>query len=262
MRRSDGASTAHAGRVHGMTARNLVRLTSTLTCAAVLLMSAAFAQAAGAAAVASEQRVVAMFAPHKVRAKPSTNSKVLSRIPTTRPITGMRTKLPLLDRRRDAKGQLWFLVRTPGRANGKPTPPKKGWITSDSTKRTTTVWHLVADLSDRTLKVYRSGEEVKKYSVIIGAPATPTPNGEYFVEESIRLPKSASGEPYALALSARSNVFQEFEGGPGQVAIHGRNNIGGTLGTAVSHGCIRASTGGVTWLSKHVGAGVPVTINK
>lgn len=245
-----------------MTARNLNRLTSTVACATVLLMSAAFAQSAGAASVPSSQRVVAMFAPHKVRAKPSMNSKVVARITTTRPITGMRTKVPVLDTKRDAKDRLWLLVRTPGRAIGQPNPPKKGWITSDATKRTSTVWRMVADLSDRTVKVYRAGKEVKEYSVVVGAPETPTPNGEFFVEESVKLPKSASGEPYALALNARSSVFQEFEGGPGQIAIHGRNNVGGTLGTAVSHGCIRASTGAVTWLSKNIGQGVPITIKK
>lgn len=206
--------------------------------------------------------MVALFSAHGVRSQPDENNKVLARIPSTRPITGERTKLPVLDRKRDAKDKLWLYVRTPGRANGQPNPPKKGWITSDSTKRTQTVWHLVEDLSSRTLRVYRAGNQVKKYKTIVGAPSTATPRGEFFVEESIHLPKNAAGEPYALALSARSNVFQEFEGGPGQVAIHGRNNIGGTLGTAVSHGCIRASTGAVTWLAKHIGQGVPVTIKK
>lgn len=245
-----------------MSARNLGRLTSTVACATALLMSAAFAHSAGAASVPSSQRVVAMFAPHKVRAEPSMNSKVVARVKTTRPITGMRTKLPVLATKRDAKNRLWLQVRTPGRAIGEGNPPKKGWITADDTKRTTTVWRLKIDLSERTLKVYRAGQEQKEYSVVIGAPETPTPNGEFFVEESVKLPKSASGAPYALALSARSSVFQEFEGGPGQIAIHGRNNVGGTLGTAVSHGCVRASTGAVTWLSRHIGQGVPVTIGK
>ncbi|MBJ7354374.1 MAG: L,D-transpeptidase [Thermoleophilaceae bacterium] len=210
----------------------------------------------------ASQRIVALFAAHNVHARPNSNTAVQLRIPITRPITGERTKMPLLARKRDSKGKLWFYVRTPGRTLGKPTPPKKGWITSDSTKRTQTVWGLVEDTSSRTLRVYRAGKEVKKYKTIVGAPTTQTPHGEFFVEESIHLPKNAAGEPYALALSARSNIFQEFEGGPGQIAIHGRNSIGGTLGTAVSHGCIRASTGAVTWLSKHIGQGVPVTIKR
>lgn len=235
---------------------------TSLALAAALILGAAFAQSASATTVAPTQRVVALFAPHKVRAKPNKSSPVQLRIPTTRPITGERTKLPILQTKRDAKGRLWLYVRTPGRTLGHPDPPKKGWITADSTKRTQTVWHLVEDTGSRTLRVYRAGKQVKMYKTIVGAPSTQTPHGEFFVEESIRLPKSAAGEPYALALSARSNVFQEFEGGPGQIAIHGRNNIGGTLGSAVSHGCIRASTSAVTWLSKHIGQGVPVTIKR
>ncbi len=49
------------------------------------------------------------------------------------------------------------------------------------------------------------------------------------------------GGPFALALSARSNALQEFEGGPGQIALHGRDNLGGVLGAAESHGCMRLS---------------------
>jgi hypothetical protein len=36
------------------------------------------------------------------------------------------------------------------------------------------------------------------------------------------MPVSEPGGPFALALSARSDVFQEFDGGPGQIAIDGR----------------------------------------
>ena len=86
--------------------------------------------------------------------------------------------------------------------------------------------------------------------------------GEFFVEESIKLPANAVGAPFALALSARSNVFQEFAGGPGQIALHGLNNVGGTLGTAVSHGCVRLNTAGMRWLAKRIAPGIPVTITR
>ena len=128
--------------------------------------------------------------------------------------------------------------------------------------RSATRWHLIVDTGSREVLTYRNGKRIRTNKVIVGAPSTPTPRGEYFVEENIRLPSDAAGAPYALALSARSSVFQEFEGGPGQVALHGVNNIGGDLGTAVSHGCIRLSTAGITWLAKRIGQGVPVTIRR
>lgn len=68
------------------------------------------------------------------------------------------------------------------------------------------------------------------------------------------------GAPFALALSARSNVLQEFAGGDGQVALHGLANIGGVLGSAVSHGCVRLDNGAMRWLAARIGPGVPVTI--
>ena len=70
----------------------------------------------------------------------------------------------------------------------------------------------------------------------------------------------ASGNPFALATSARSNVLQEFEGGPGQIALHGTNGLSGAPGTAASHGCIRLNTSAITWLARRIGSGVPLTI--
>ena len=39
---------------------------------------------------------------------------------------------------------------------------------------------------------------------------------KFFFEENIQLEPTGIGAPYALALSARSAVFQEFDGGPGR----------------------------------------------
>jgi lipoprotein-anchoring transpeptidase ErfK/SrfK len=55
-------------------------------------------------------------------------------------------------------------------------------------------------------------------------------------------------------------VLQEFGGGPGQIALHGVANLGGTPGTAVSHGCVRLTNPDITWLAARIGPGVPVTI--
>lgn len=96
---------------------------------------------------------------------------------------------------------------------------------------------------------------------MVGKPSTPTPTGRFFVEETVQMQAGEPGGPSALALSARSNALQEFEGGPGQIAIHGRNNLGGTLGTAASHGCIRLATASIDWLATHIGPGIPVTID-
>jgi lipoprotein-anchoring transpeptidase ErfK/SrfK len=108
--------------------------------------------------------------------------------------------------------------------------------------------------------VYRDGHLRRAFVAIVGKPSTPTPLGQFFVEESIVLRPTDVGAPFALALSARSNVYQQFDGGPGQIALHGLDNIGGVLGTAVSHGCVRLADGAMRWLVRRIGPGVPVTV--
>jgi lipoprotein-anchoring transpeptidase ErfK/SrfK len=102
---------------------------------------------------------------------------------------------------------------------------------------------------------------VKTFQAVVGKPSTPTPTGEFFVEETLQMPAGEAGGPFALALSARSDALQEFEGGPGQIGIHGRDNLGGTLGAAESHGCIRLATASIEWLATRIGPGTPVTLS-
>jgi lipoprotein-anchoring transpeptidase ErfK/SrfK len=118
----------------------------------------------------------------------------------------------------------------------------------------------VVEISTRRVIVYRDGRSVRIAKAVVGKPSTPTPLGEFFVEESILLRSTDPGAPFALALSARSKVLQEFDGGPGQIALHGLDNVGGIPGTAVSHGCIRLADAVIRWLVARIGAGVPVTI--
>jgi lipoprotein-anchoring transpeptidase ErfK/SrfK len=102
---------------------------------------------------------------------------------------------------------------------------------------------------------------LRRFRTVVGKPSTPTPTGSFFVEETLLMPPGDPGGPFALALSARSDALQEFDGGPGQIALHGRDNLGGTLGAAESHGCVRLATQSIDWLAQRIGPGVPVTIN-
>jgi lipoprotein-anchoring transpeptidase ErfK/SrfK len=121
------------------------------------------------------------------------------------------------------------------------------------------VWRLAIDLSARRVTVYRHGRVARRFPAVVGKASTPTPLGLFFIEEALAL-GSASGNPFALATSARSNVLQEFEGGPGQIALHGTNGLSGVPGTAASHGCVRLATSAITWLARRIGSGVPLTI--
>jgi hypothetical protein len=199
------------------------------------------------------QELAALASSHLVFSSPGGRS--FEQISATRPITGEQTVLPVLKSSGSGNGG-WLQVRLPGRPNG-----KVGWIDRTGTKLEYTRWRLVVSTRQRRVDVYDAGRRVRSFSTVVGAPATPTPVGQFFVEESVALKPSAVGYPYALALSARSDVIQEFAGGPGQIALHGLDNVGGTPGTAISHGCLRLDTRDITWLASHINPGVPVVVN-
>jgi lipoprotein-anchoring transpeptidase ErfK/SrfK len=187
---------------------------------------------------------------HVVRAGPAARTAAVGAVPGRTPITGVRTVLPVLTQRGH-----WLKVQLPGRPNG-----HTGWIERTATLASSTAWRIRVTTSRRLVTVYRAGRFVRSFTAIVGKPSTPTPLGRFFVEESIALPPSAVGAPFALALSARSNVLQEFDGGPGQIALHGLDNVGGTLGTAVSHGCVRLADATMRWLAARIPAGTPVIV--
>ncbi|HSZ14237.1 MAG TPA: L,D-transpeptidase [Solirubrobacteraceae bacterium] len=216
----------------------------------------ATARAALAPPVQVTQELVVLASAHGAHSAPEAGSAQVALVAASRPITGEATTLPVIARSIAANGARWLLVLLPGRPNG-----ASGWIAEHGTRPSVTSWSIVVDLAARRLRVYNDARVVKAFRAIVGKPSTPTPAGRFFVEESLQMPAGEPGGPFALALSARSDVLQEFEGGPGQIAIHGRDNLGGTLGTAASHGCIRLASAGIDWLASRIGPGTPVTID-
>lgn len=230
--------------------------------AAALIVAAiacAFAAPTGAAAprIPASQPLAVLLHGHVARTGPSVHAGRIESVAARRPLTRTRTVLPVLGRASSRKSGSWLRVRLPGRPNS-----HKGWISANRTRLTSTPWRILVKLSTRRVTVYRGGRIRRQFRAVVGKPSTPTPRGAFFIEEAVALSSYEAGGPYALATSARSNVFQEFEGGPGQIGIHGRNNLGGALGTAASHGCIRLGTHAITWLARRIGAGVPLTITQ
>jgi lipoprotein-anchoring transpeptidase ErfK/SrfK len=241
--------TKRVGITSGRRGRPLALVLAALSVAA---LSAAGAPSASGSRVAVQrtQELAALLSSHRIRTAPRATSPLLGVVPAVTPITHDRTVLPVLSHH-----QRWLKVRLPGRPNG-----HTGWITRTATLRWATNWHLVVNRARRHVSVYRSGRLVRVFKAVVGKPSTPTPAGEFFVEESIALRSSDVGAPFALALSARSEVLQEFDGGPGQIALHGLSNVGGVLGTAASHGCVRLADDAMRWLVVRIGPGTPVTV--
>lgn len=207
------------------------------------------------ARVQATQQLAQMLSGHGAHRAPAASSPQVAFVAARRPITGERTTLPVIGSFTAPDAKRWLKVMLPGRPNG-----STGWIVQAGTRRLVTGWRILVDLGARRLAVYRDGRMVAAMRAVVGKPSTPTPTGRFFVEETVQLAPGEADGPFALALSARSNVLQEFEGGPGQIGIHGREGLGGTLGEAESHGCVRLATASIDWLAAHIGPGTPVKI--
>jgi len=220
---------------------------------AVLVVGATGATSAqggsGRVVVQPSQTLAILLGSHGAMSAPDQSSTALELVRAKRPITED------IGHTSGADGGGWLQVLLPGRPNG-----HTGWIKLRATRAARTSWHIVVDTTTRRVTIYYKGRSVRVFKAVVGKPATPTPRGEFFVEEVIQLRAGDVGAPYALALSARSNVLQEFAGGPGQIALHGLRNVGGVLGTAASHGCVRLANDAMRWLNIRIGPGVPVTI--
>ena len=225
--------------------------------AVLVAVVAAFAAlpAASAGSAAAPQPLVALMHGHVARAGPSAHAGRVEFVPARRPLTRVRTVLPVLGEATSKTGGAWLRVLLPGRPNG-----HGGWISAKRTKRSSTEWRILVDLSARRVTVYRADRVRRQFRAVVGSPSTPTPRGRFFIEEALALSPYDAGGPFALATSARSYVLREFEGGPGQVALHGTANLSGAPGSAVSHGCIRLRTRAITWMARRIGGGVPLTI--
>jgi hypothetical protein len=217
---------------------------------------ASTAPAGAAGHVRARQRLAVLLTPHWAHREPLARSPRTTFVPAARPITGERTTLPVTGSLTDANGLRWLQVLLPGRPNS-----SSGWILQRGTRASETAWRIVVDLAARRVHVYRDGHLLRTFHAVVGKPTTPTPTGRFFVEETLQMPIGEPGGPFALALSARSDALQEFEGGPGQIGIHGRDLLGGVLGKAESHGCIRLDTASIDWLAARIGAGTPVSID-
>ncbi|HEX3240473.1 MAG TPA: L,D-transpeptidase family protein [Solirubrobacterales bacterium] len=226
-----------------------------LLAAGICLLASEVAAPAQAGAVPRAQALVVVLRDHVVRSRPSADARRVDVVAARRPLTRVRTVLPQLAS--GGAGDAWLRVRLPGRPNG-----HAGWIAANGTRSDSTGWRIRVSLGKRRVSVFHDGRRLRSFRAVVGAPATPTPRGSFFVEEALALASYEPGAPYALATSARSNVLQEFEGGPGQIALHGTRNIPGALGSAVSHGCVRLSSHAIAWLASRIGAGVPLSIGR
>jgi len=140
----------------------------------------------------------------------------------------------------------------------------RAWATAEQRllRLAETPWRLVIDRAARRASAYRAGRRVRSWRIVVGKPGTPTPRGLYAVYERVRQPGGSELGPFVLHLTAHSDALQNFGGGPGRVALHGRSGplLYDPLGSASSHGCIRMQNPIIRWLAARARPGTPVEI--
>ena len=121
-------------------------------------------------------------------------------------------------------------------------------------------FRIVVEITNTNLKVYRAGELFFETRVAVAAENRPTPGGRYYLTELLQppTPHSIYGT-LAYGLSGFSEVLETFNGGPGQLGIHGTNDPD-SIGTQVSSGCVRMVNSDIDHIAQFLPLGVPVEI--
>ena len=168
----------------------------------------------------------------------------------------------------ESGGQLVFLIDEFDRLEHYrvllPTRPNGsfGWVNADDVEIDRHNFAIRIELDEFRLTVFEREQNVFETTVGVARDNAPTPAGRYYLTEVIRplVPDSVYGA-FAYGLSGYSETFTSFNGGPGQLGIHGTNDPG-TLGTNVSSGCIRLHNDDITALVEEikVPTGVPVEV--
>jgi hypothetical protein len=149
----------------------------------------------------------------------------------------------------------WVNVLLPVRPNG-----TTGWVRKDDVSMSYHQYRIEVTLDEFSLEVYHANKSIYEATIGVARDNAPTPGGLYYLTELI-VPLEANS-PYgafAYGLSGFSETFESFNGGPGQLGIHGTNEPA-SIGKAVSSGCVRLTNEDITHLAGILPLGTPVDI--
>ena len=192
-----------------------------------------------------------------IRSAPRADAKVQTTTDSYAPYSGRRAILLVTGAAREASGQEWVRVRLPVRPNG-----TTGWMRREAVRLVATPLSIRVRLATRTLELWSGRTLIAVYPTGIGRSKTPTPTGRFAIEDKVETPPSerAVYGRYIVTLTAHSNVLMRFNGGDGQIGIHGSGTIG-RVGRPSSNGCLILGDAPLRRIWKHVGRGTPIEIS-
>jgi L,D-transpeptidase-like protein len=137
-------------------------------------------------------------------------------------------------------------------------PRTDGWIRLAGLSRMRTDVVVSVDLSEHTVRVYRSGRLRYRVLGATGAAWSPTPPGRYVVTDRVAFAGGALGT-FAFGISGIQPHLPSGWSGGDQLAIHGTNEPW-SIGRSVSAGCIRVSEWSLDRFRPLLQLGTPVII--
>jgi lipoprotein-anchoring transpeptidase ErfK/SrfK len=151
----------------------------------------------------------------------------------------------------------WLKVLLPVRPNG-----STGWVPYSSVRLMWVAYRVEVSRSAHQLVLYYDSRPVFHTAVAVGAPSTPTPLGTFYLTTLLKQPqRDGPYGPYAFGLSGFSPVLRHFDGGPGQIGLHGTDDPA-SLGHSDTHGCIRVSNRAITILAGRLPLGTPLDVTR
>lgn len=191
-----------------------------------------------------------------VRAAPRPDAPVIGRITPVTPYSmspsGFLTRGGVV---RPGAGT-WVRILLAQRPNG-----VTGWVPAGALILDTIEDRIVVRLAARRVEYWRRGTKVASFRAGIGTAQFPTPRGRFAVEDRLETRSADRGMygPYIITLTAHSNVLKRFNGGDGQIAIHGSESPG-RVGRPSSQGCVILADDALRFVWQRARAGTPVDV--
>lgn len=197
----------------------------------------------------------------RVSSRPG-QGKIVGWMTHTTQHTGIEAWYLVLDARQQGR-RCYLRVRTAG-----TVASRGGWVDRDELIAQRLRWQMEIDLSERRVRMFRGPRKVLDRRVVIGAKNTPTPTSRAAEPFAVYDAKAGKADDFTGTWQIATNVLSPSQPTMGRIGIHGRGgaSLNTALGSAASHGCVRAENATVDAIVRRTGLrgmlGMPVVITR
>ena len=157
-----------------------------------------------------------------------------------------------------SQGDEWVQAELPVRPSG-----VRGWIRTENFNWSTHNHHVLVDVSDRSVTLFDGDTAIVSTRAIVGKSSTPTPALRGFIVEKLPNHNQQNASvvlgDWVLMLSFFSESLSSFGGGLPRIALHG-THIPGSVGQALSNGCIRIPNNIIETIARRAPLGTVVDV--